>query len=1482
MSLLKPKIIKKFRRFLYWALGLIFLFLVFILLVLRADRVQTFFARRVAAYLSSELNTEVSIQGLSFRLIKNVRLNGVLIKDLHNDTLVYAKEIDVNISAFSTQKHLLKISKLTFNTAVFNLNKYKGEEHDNLHFLTEYFSSNDTTSSAPWKVSVKNLSLINLRFKRLDENDTTKVHGVNFSDLALTGINGSFNNFHQENSNLFVNIDQLKFKDKSGFQLEELNTEAKISSQEIIAKNLLIRSANSLIKTDISFFFSKFSAFDEFTHEVHWKTDFTKSVLCFKDIAYFTDDLWGMKDSLKLDGSFRGTVNRFKGKNVTIEWGKQSYFKGNIAMNGLPKIEDTYIELTAEAIKTNKYDIEAISVPPFTSQNHISIPENLEHLGSVTFKGKFNGFYNDFVAYGTISTDLGLLSSDLNLKYNRDTKQTTYSGHLSASQFNAGVIAKIPDLGKVSLSLDIKGSGLKIDNLNASVNGNITALDFKNYTYRKINVDGQFSKKLFNGTLAVNEPNVQFDFLGSIDFRSSLPEFNFVADIKRAQLDSLNLFKLNGSNVLETYISTRFIGNKPDNIVGEILVKNTNFKSGKKLYHINNIDIHSSQENGIRTVDINSDNLDAHCLGIFEFATIGDAFKEIIPRYLPSVILPKKSFQSNQNFTYEIRLKNLNVITENFLPSWDFAPNTLISGHFNSSQYDFNLKLNTPYVRFKGLVLDSLSITSSTDRDKMNLIAKANRISDKENNSIIELPVVNALTKNNQIGFKIQLADKDTFINRARLNGSVRFDNASKFNLKIDSSYLVVENQEWKLDELNSILFDSSSIDINHLFFMKGVESISVSGRIGENPTDKLNVSLSNFGLSHINTIAKADKDFLGGVMSGQLQLSDVYHKLQIESDLQINTLTVNKDTIGNMSINSTYDNEKEILSSSISAVKGTAKIIDIIGNYYMSKENDNLDYKITLNNLYIHPIEKYIADIFTNLYGKINADLQLTGTFAKPMFNGNVVLNKMSLLINYLQTHYSFSTEVKVSENNFLINNLKLNDDNGNEAVLNGKVTHRFFRDFRFDVEMNAERFQVLNTTAFDNSLYYGIANASGYAHFYGPLNNMNMDISMSPSKGTVVNIPLNTASDLSKSEYISFIDKSVDSTLKGRRGNRVDLSGVKLNMNLDMNRNALINIIFDEKIGDVISGSGTGSLKLDINTAGNFNMYGTYIIEKGDYLFTLQNLINKKFTIDPGSKITWAGDPYEANVDIGAVYIVNTSSLYNLLADSSYKRRIPVECRLFLTNKLMNPTIGYEITVRGLDPTAEGLVKTILNSEQEINKQMFGLLVLNQFIPQTGPGQVGRLDAGAGAGASAGELLSNQVSNWLGQLSKDVNIGFNYRAKDTYSSEEFQVILSKSILNDRLTFEGNVGYLSSTQSYATSSVVGDFNAEYKFSEDGRFRIKGFNRSNADNIINYSQSPYTQGLGVFYRRDFNSFSELIKNWRAKNNEAENSTTLPK
>ena len=468
------------------------------------------------------------------------------------------------------------------------------------------------------------------------------------------------------------------------------------------------------------------------------------------------------------------------------------------------------------------------------------------------------------------------------------------------------------------------------------------------------------------------------------------------------------------------------------------------------------------------------------------------------------------------------------------------------------------------------------------------------------------------------------------------------------------------------------------------------------------------------------------------------------------------------------------------------------------------------------------------------------------------------------------MNTRYNFTNEITIGENYFDLKDFVINDEKNGSAVANGRISHNFFKDFNFNVILNAKKFQCLNTNSTQNSIYYGIANASGSANFSGPIENMNMEIQFTSEKGTQIFIPLSNTSEVSQSNFITFREKGKVTNFSSFT-NRVNLSGIKLDMTLDITPDAEIQIIFDEKIGDKIIGNGYGNLRLDISPIGDFNMYGTYEIQSGSYLFTLQNIINKKFAIEKGSTISWSGNPYDADINLSAVYTTRTSTLYKLLpADSAYKTNLYVDCRLFLSNKLMNPSIKYAIDVRGVDASAESQIRSVLNSEGEASKQMFGLLVLNQFLPPSGstPQSSNSINAGAGASSNTIELLKDQVNNWLSQISKDVNIGFNYTARDLYNKEEVQVMLSKSLLNDRLLIEGNVGVINGAATdQSTSNIVGDFNAEYKLGDDGRFRIKAFNKSNSSSLV-YNYAPYTQGFGIFYREEFNTFRQLLEHYK--------------
>ena len=307
-----------------------------------------------------------------------------------------------------------------------------------------------------------------------------------------------------------------------------------------------------------------------------------------------------------------------------------------------------------------------------------------------------------------------------------------------------------------------------------------------------------------------------------------------------------------------------------------------------------------------------------------------------------------------------------------------------------------------------------------------------------------------------------------------------------------------------------------------------------------------------------------------------------------------------------------------------------------------------------------------------------------------------------------------------------------------------------------------------------------------------------------------------------------------------------------------------AEIQIIFDQKLGDIMKGRGAGNLEMVVSTLGDFEIYGDYVVSEGDYLFTLENVINKKFSVRPGGSISFAGDPYAARVDLAAIYKLKTSLLpiAELGIDSTNNKRVPVEVYLEMTNELLAPDIGFDIQLPSVDDNTNSLFANAIQAEQERNRQVFSLLILNSFMPTDGAGGTGNI-----AGTGSAELLSNQLSNWLSQISREVDIGFNYRPGDEVTTEEVELALSTQLFNDRVTIETNLG-VGGQNTYApeqNQALVGDFKVEYKISEDGSIRAKVFNESNDYDLLDNNNAQYTQGVGVFYTEEFNTFGDLIR-----------------
>jgi hypothetical protein len=226
-------------------------------------------------------------------------------------------------------------------------------------------------------------------------------------------------------------------------------------------------------------------------------------------------------------------------------------------------------------------------------------------------------------------------------------------------------------------------------------------------------------------------------------------------------------------------------------------------------------------------------------------------------------------------------------------------------------------------------------------------------------------------------------------------------------------------------------------------------------------------------------------------------------------------------------------------------------------------------------------------------------------------------------------------------------------------------------------------------------------------------------------------------------------------------------------------------------------------------------------------------------------------------------------------------YKKRYPVECVMNLTGKLMAPDIKFDIKMPDVDDfIRQQAMDKFKNSENDLNKEVFALLVMNTFVPlEEGlriqqPGQEASSNPNSAAAASSStssEMLSNQLSNWLSQISNDFDVGVHYRPGDVINNDQVEMALSTQLFNDKLSIDGSVANNTNTlTNQNTSAIVGDVNASYKLTNNGKVRLKAFNKANEGDILNVQKGPWTQGVGILYREEFDTIGELYRRFLGK------------
>lgn len=1458
-------------------------------LLIQIKSFQVYVAKKTANYLSEKLHTNVSIGSVDVEFFKKIVLEDFYVEDLHHDTLIYAKKLKIDIGTLQWKRHKLVVNHIDLVNAKTAIVKYKNESDLNIQFIVDSFKSNDTITSkdsAVWDFSVRKITLVNTDFIFKNENDTSTTKGVNYSDLHTQDINASVSDIHFDADTIYGKIDYLSTIEKSGFTLKNFSGDARVSPVGLQLANLKIITPQTTLATDLTFGYKSYNDFTDFINKVTIKANFNHSILELDDIAYFAPAMKGTFKQFLFSGKISGKVNDLRGKKMDITlMNTSTEFKGDIKLTGLPNIEETLIYLNVEQLRTNYNDLKQLSVPPFDKNQTLDVPNNVAKLGNMMFKGTFTGLYNDFYAYGDFSSALGKLAMDVSVHHDVKQNKELYKGKLNSTAFDFGSFFDIPTLGKATANITIDGTGLTAETAEAKLDGTINSLEFNHYNYNNIAVEGNIAKQIFKGKLNVKDENVDFDFIGSVDFTGHMPKLDFIASVDKANLVALNFMKGTEKTNLSTQVIINVTGNNIDNLIGHINLDNTIYRRNDEVFKLSSFNLISSEENAIKTIKIFSDFVDAKVSGKFQLLSLTQSFEKLLSNYLPSYFPPPhpSKVHVTQEFEFNCLFKKTDDVTKLFLPQLVIAPKTFLKGSFNSNTNQLSLVGNSTSFTYSDFTLKNWNINANAaDYLKLNLDCERFYLSD---NSSIKNFTLTTITRSDSLNLSMNWDNKEETKYAGDIKAFLHFNSDNVIKLSILPSQFAIADSVWAINQVNEITIDSSHITIDKLLLENQEQSIALNGVISEDKSEKLKLTLNGFNLEYLNLFTRASGVTFKGRVDGESTVTDFYHNMVFLSNNNFKQLFVNDNEFGNGNIATLWDNSKEALSLKGSFSVGIVPNVLFSGYYYPKKVDENLDLTLNFEAMKLQMFEPFVKDICPDLKGFFAGNISVKGSTQKPLLSGMLNLNAKKITLGYLNTTYNFIGDVVIENNSFGIENVSVFDMNHNKALLRGKVYHNNFKNFQLDFDIQPEKFMCLNTTEINNNAFYGKAYVSGVVNISGFTDNIIIaanvrteSINTSP-KADKINllskteltrffIPLSSTQEVSENNFITFVKK--DSSIVVKNDYKVQLGGLTLDFDLDVTPDAEIQLIFDQKVGDVLRSRGNGNIKLEINSLGDFKMFGDYVIENGDYLFTLENIINKKFDLEKGGTIKWSGIPYKADINLSAVYKAR-ASVKPFLSDadstsSVYKTRYPIDLKLMMTNDLLSPEINFDIVLPTVDASTRQQVMSYINTESEKNRQVFSLLVLNSFVtPSQLSGAGGGTSVGSAATANTSELISNQLSNMLSSISNDFDVGVNYRPGDEISKDQLAVALSTQLFNDKLTIDGNVGK-NTTNNQNANNIVGEVNVDYKLTDDGKLRVKAFNRANDNNLI-YSTNQYTQGVGVFYREEFNSVGELVSRY---------------
>lgn len=1344
--------------------------------------------------------------------------------------------------------------------------------------------------------------LEDMRFSYYDIRQDSIYDAFDYAHFRLERLNGHLQHLLVVADTIEFQADNLRaVEEVSGLKIKNLTTLFRLNERSMQFNQLYAEINRSVLKDSLVFNFENIGDMSDFVEKVDISARLDSSQIHTRDLALFAPALKPYSDVWQLSGNFQGTIQDFFLQDFSLRFGDQSLLAGTMSAEGLPDLEEMLASIDIRSAHVFAEDLRQY-VPDPDAQAYIN------RLDNVRFKGRFDGFVSDFVANGEFETALGNLQSDLQLVLRSNRGVPFYRGKLATSGFELGkLLGQEATLQGISLNGRVEGFGFDLASLDTRVDVKVKSLGMYAYNYQNISLNGRISEKYIKGEFLIDDAHAQAALKGEIDLRpstDSLPRgiLNVTGFVESIDLQAVKILPKEALISSKFDIHTR--GTSLEDLVGNAYITNTLLRYDGQEILMDSLRFFSSKKEGKRKVELLSDLLSLYAEGDFSFEGIvaevqdlvyeyGLAFKndreEIVAYYQKKKEIQKKKARRPFYIDYDIHLNHINELVRLIEKDFYLSEAVRLTGLLRSSDsVSFVLETleSIDSLRFGKFAFQQLNagIDSHKSHYDNNILAQLDISSLKQDLQGFETEqwYFNTTWYEGAINFRNALKQYKQD-NEVYLEGYVDFE-AEKTSLVFESSFVKVADKQWEFvperrvsllnDAWNTILFEGIELRNNG-------QRISLEGALADSAAHKqLNVDIEGFNLDFLDPVLGKD---IEGDLSAQVVLRDVYQQILFDGDINVEGFAIDGFFFGDISAKAAWDAPEKKVRLEASVYSRVDYVLFAEGDY--TPATQALDFLLDFRNMELNVAEPFLREYVSRMSGQISGQMKLKGTIQEPQIIGIAKVEAGRFRINYLGTLYEFSDRVFFTENEIRIRRMTLNDRFGQSAQLRGSIFHESFKNIRLDLNADFQNFNLLNLQEGENSTFYGTAFATGNLLIKGPAEQLDLTINAKSERNTKIFIPLDGYEQTAEKDYIQFVNFKEQKSDSGSVQNsvrQINLSGLTITMNLDLTSDASFEIIFDKRAGDMIKGTGQGKLQLIIDNRGEMSIWGDYYIRKGTYTFTLLNLLNKSFNVRENSVIYFTGGLLNATMNVEASYdqLVSLEPLLdrNIVANSNnaeFSRRYPIGVILRLEGSLLAPTIKLDIDFYNLENTLQNIdLKSallnfkarIINDELELNRQAFSLIAFRRFSAENSFSGV------SGSGSTVSELLSNQLSHWMSQVDENLQIDLDLSGLDANNSA-FQVRLSYTLLNGRLRVTRG-GIIDAQNQSAAANIVGEWTVEYLLTEDGRYRLKMYNRNLQNNLAATNlgnQTLTSAGVSLQYTQSFNSLRDLFRSKKKKN-----------